>query len=124
MAKHTKPTPEELEESTEKALQEAEELKEKNEPEEEPEHEPEVEEKEEPEEDKETVSEADKDIEEIDYKKRFIESSSEAQVLHAKNKKINEAVENKRGTRSSRTKRSCQPSSATDRTATQASLSL
>jgi hypothetical protein len=97
MAKHTKPTPEELEESTEKALQEAEELKEKNEPEEEPEHEPEVEEKEEPEEDKETIPEDDKDLEEVDYKKKFTESSREAQILHAKNKKINEAVEKAKG---------------------------
>lgn len=89
MAKHTKPTPEELEANTEKALQEAEQIKEEEPETPEETHEPEAEEKEEPEEDQETTP----DEEEVDYKKKFTESTREAQILHAKNKKINEAVE-------------------------------
>ena len=93
MAKHTKPTQEELEANTEKALQEAEQIKEEDPETPEETHEPEAEEKEEPEEDQETKPET----EEIDYRKKFTESTREAQILHAKNKKINEAVEKAKG---------------------------
>lgn len=79
---HTKPTPEELEANAQKALEEAEALKNK-EPEKQPEPEPEKQPEKEPEEEK---------APEVDYKKKFVESTREAQVLHAKNKKMTEAI--------------------------------
>lgn len=80
---HIKPTPEELEANAQKALEEAEAIKNKEaEPEpEKPEPEPEKE----PEEEK---------APEVDYKKKFVESTREAQILHAKNKKMTEAINN------------------------------
>lgn len=89
MEKHTKPTNEELDSNAEKALEEAEALKEKEEPKEEEEPVPsESPKEEEPEEDQEP-----KPSPEIDYKEKFTESSREAQILHSKNKKINEAID-------------------------------
>lgn len=82
MAKHVKPTQEELEANAQKALEEAEKIKEDDTPVIE-----------------ETVSETKQppepvpSQEEVDYKKKFTESSREAQILHAKNKQINEAIE-------------------------------
>jgi hypothetical protein len=96
MPKHIKPTKEELEEGMKKSLEEAEELKE-----EEPEkpEEPEIPQKEEP--SKEVPPEEPTKEEEpeepkeppVDYKKKFIESTREAQILHAKNRKVNEVFD-------------------------------
>lgn len=102
MPKHVKPTSEELEANTKKAAEELEamdeeskeEVEEKEEEEEtkEKETEKETEEKtEEKPEEKEEVEEVEE--ENLDYKKKFVESAREAQILHAKNKKINEALE-------------------------------
>jgi hypothetical protein len=84
---HEKPTQEELDANAQKALEEAEALK-NQEPEKEPEKqlEPEKQADKEPEENEEAP-------EEPDYKKKFVESTREAQVLHAKNKKISEVIE-------------------------------
>lgn len=95
MANHIKPTKEEIQANIEKDLKEIEKpvetpVEETPEPpiipdapiEETPDPEPSKEEKEEIKEQK-----------EIDYKKRFVESTREAQILHAKDKKINEAIE-------------------------------
>lgn len=94
---HTKPTKEELQENIDKAAKELEVLKDKpelepepepkpSEPAPEPETQPELEDK--PETKKEPEPQP-----EVDYKKKFVESTREAQVLHAKNKKINEVIE-------------------------------
>jgi len=88
MTKHTKPTQEELEANAQKALEEAEKMKEVEKPEEEPE-----EVIEETKSDTENPPPAVPSQEDIDYKKKFTESSREAQILHAKNKQINEAIE-------------------------------
>ena len=89
---HTKPTAEELEAQTRQALAELD----KPETPEAPKADPKPEEQQEtpeapkadpePEEQQETQSD-------IDYRKKFAESTREAQVLHAKNKKLNEAIE-------------------------------
>lgn len=96
MANHTKPTPEELEANIKKTQEDLEKLEKI--PEETPEEAPKEEIKEgetidtaPSEEVAERVEEEQK--EEIDYKKKFIASSQEAQILHAKNKKFSEAVE-------------------------------
>lgn len=83
---HVKPTPEELQANAQKALEDAEALKTK-EPEKEPEKQPEKDPEKQPEKD----LEEDKSPE-VDYKKKFIESTREAQILHAKNKKMTEAI--------------------------------
>jgi hypothetical protein len=89
--KHVKPTQEELDAGIQKSLEEAEALK--NQPkevkEEKPiEKEPVQEEKEEFE-----VGEKEETQEEIDYKKKFIESTKESQVLNARNKKVFETLD-------------------------------
>jgi len=99
---HIKPSKEELEANALKALEEAEALKNKditNEEvvEEEIEDPEEVVEEEEPTEteDKEEVEDPEEieDPEEVDYKDKFIQSTKEAQILHNKNKKKDEAIE-------------------------------
>lgn len=95
MKKHIKPTPEELEANAQKSLEEAEALKEIPETpetlEDEKPEDKEVEIKEEPVvEDKEVIEDK---PQEPDYKKKFVESSREAQILHSKNKKISDAFE-------------------------------
>ena len=80
---HVKPTPEELEANTQKALEEAEKLKDKKEPPKEVKPPKKTEKPEEPK----TVK-----TPEPDYKKKFIASTKEGQILHAKNKKTNEAI--------------------------------
>jgi hypothetical protein len=57
-----------------------------------------VEEKEvkEPPQEEEKEKKNEKEVETVDYKKKFSESTREAQVLHAKNRKINEAMEKAR----------------------------
>ena len=106
MAKqHIKPTKEELEEGIKKAQEEAEreETPETPEPEAEtPEEEVPSEEQEEQEEPETPEAEPEKEEEEPeiepekeetpDYKKKFSESSREAQKIHAKNRKLNEAI--------------------------------
>jgi hypothetical protein len=84
---HTKPTSEELEANIKKAAEELEKPEVKEEPKTE---EPQEETKEEKEEVKEEVKET---KEEIDYKKKFVESTREAQILHAKNKKVIESLD-------------------------------
>lgn len=86
---HQKPTKEELEEGVDKSLKELEEIEEKNDPkdfmpEDEPEEDTEGGEEKEPE---------PEEKKELDYKKKFIESTKEAQILFARNKKVNEAFE-------------------------------
>jgi len=106
---HVKPTKEELEAKTQEAVVEAEKLKETPK-DEKPKEEPklviikedvpdkQVEDKEEPEETPEPVEE-EETPEEIeipkvpDYKKKFVASSREAQILHAENKRINETLD-------------------------------
>jgi hypothetical protein len=88
---HEKPTPEELDQNALKALEEAEALKKETKPEEEADKEvdKEVEEKQE-----EPQKEADKEVEvEADYKKKFVASTQEAQILHEKNKKLTSIIE-------------------------------
>lgn len=80
---HHQPTKEELEEQIKKTTEELENIK--------PEDEVKEEIKEEKEEVKEEVTE-EKEEDEV-YKKKFIESTREAQILHAKNKKVNEALD-------------------------------
>lgn len=107
MVKHVKPSKKELEENISKDLEELE-----TPPEETPEEKPPVVEKEEekedetPEEEKETppVEEEIKEEEEeeekppvVDYKKKFVESAREAQVLHSKDKKMVEALDQAKG---------------------------
>lgn len=82
---HRKPTQEELDEAAEKALKEVEEMEEKGEVDEEEERE----EEQEPEEKEEEPKEEPKE----DYKEKFVQSSKEALILHTKNKKINEAID-------------------------------
>jgi hypothetical protein len=87
MVKHVKPTNEELEANMNKALDEAEALKSKPHPEK-------MEEKpEKPLKPEEKMEEKPEKKEDIDYKKKFVESSKESLILHAKNKKISEALE-------------------------------
>lgn len=88
---HTKPTKEELEAQARQALEEAQKPETPEPPKEEekvpePETTPEKQEEQPEPEEKETQSD-------IDYRKKFAESTREAQVLHAKNKKLNEAIE-------------------------------
>lgn len=87
MAKHVKPTQEELEANAQKALEEAEEL-EKEDKETKPQETEETQE-----EPKKEVKEDQEEAEQVDYKKRYIESTREGQVLFAKNKKLTEALE-------------------------------
>jgi len=87
MSLHKKPTPEELEEGMKKAVDEAE-VKEKVEEKEEEEVKEKVKEVEKP---KEQPDEETK--EEVDYKKKFVDSSKEAIILHHKNKATNEAID-------------------------------
>ena len=98
MPNHVKPTQEELEQKTQEAIQEAEQLEKegKTEPSEEPEVVEEVEQPEEVEEVQEEVEEVEEEVKlpkENPIEKRYIESTREAQVLSAKNKKMNEAFE-------------------------------
>jgi hypothetical protein len=103
--KHVKPTPEELEQNAQNALEEAEKLKEPKESEEveeveeqkeQKDEEVEVEEVEEKEpEEPEKPKEPEKTQKpQEDYKKKFIESTKESQVLYAKNKKYSEVFDN------------------------------
>ena len=98
MPNHVKPTQEELEQKTQEAIQEAEQL-EKEEKTEEPEVVEEVEEtadEVEEVEEKEEVEEVEEEVKlprENPIEKRYIESTREAQVLSAKNKKMNDAFE-------------------------------
>jgi hypothetical protein len=103
---HVKPTKEELEANAQRALEEAEALKEKEEleknsqpteteeptGEEVPSTSPEVPEEEEELEEPAPSKEVIKDIAKRD-KEKLIASAQEAQILHAKNKKMNEAIE-------------------------------
>jgi len=97
--KHVKPTTEELEENAQRIAAELEQETPPvipQEPVKEPEKTEEKKEeiKEEPEEaEKEEKPVEKEDKEQVDYKKKFIESTREAQILHAKNKKINDAFE-------------------------------
>lgn len=108
MAKHKKPTNEELEENIKKTIDEAEKVDEAPEetPVETPKDVPKEDEvidlpiekpvKEEvvEEEPKEEVKEVKEEPRvETDYKKKFVESSRESQVLHSRNKKLTEAVD-------------------------------
>jgi hypothetical protein len=94
MADHKKPSKEELEQEINNTIDEIEapETEETVEtpvdetPDETPEEAPE-------EEVEETEEEAPQEAPEQDYKKKFVESTREAQVLHAKNKQLNEAIE-------------------------------
>lgn len=83
MASHKQPTKDELEPDLEELDKLAEEpvVDEPGEEEPEAEETPEVEEE-----------EVDEVIEEVDYKKKFVESSKESIVLHAKNRKTQEAI--------------------------------
>lgn len=76
---HVKPTKDELDNGIKKSLEEAEALKDK----------PDT--PEEPEKPKETPKEPKKP--EIDYKTKFKASTQESQILHARNKQVNEALE-------------------------------
>ena len=92
---HTKPTKEELDADIKKSLEEAEALKDQPEPkldEPAPEPEPVVEPGlvVEPAPEPEPVVEPEP---EIDYKKRFVESTKEGQILHSKTKKMAEAID-------------------------------
>lgn len=121
MSKHVKPTPEELEANRLKALEDLENIEEdKPEDHEEPKDEDQPEDDEPNTEEDDDESEGDEDDydgednddeedadepvkpepkkvekkkEDTNYKKKFVESSREAQVLHAKNKKVNEAIQ-------------------------------
>jgi hypothetical protein len=86
---HKKPTKEELQEQIDKSLEDVDKLKDTPEPDPEPEPKP-SEPAPEPEPEPEPKPEPQPDV---DYKKKFVESTREAQVLHAKNKKINEVIE-------------------------------
>ena len=97
---HKKPTPEELQANIDKAAQEAALLENQQEPEPTPEPTPEPEPEAEPEPIIEPApapepepSPAPEPKPEVDYKTKFTESTREAQILHAQNKKINEAVQ-------------------------------
>lgn len=79
---NNKPTTEELDKGIEEAIQEAEKPEEQIE---------QVEPNEEKEEPQETSQET---PQEVDYKKKFIESTRQAQILASKNKKLSEAIEN------------------------------
>jgi len=74
--KHVKPTKEELDDKADEALKKAEKIKEEPEKPKEPEETTETKEPPQP-----------------DYKKKFVDSSREAQILHAKNKKTNEVLQ-------------------------------
>lgn len=107
MPNHVKPTQEELEQKTQEAIQEAEKLEKEGKTEEvtddvveeveettEETSDEELEEKEEVEETKEVEEEEEVKLpKENPIEKRYIESTREAQVLSAKNKKMNEAFE-------------------------------
>ena len=106
MVTHKKPTKQELEEGIQKTIDAIDEVPEEPET---PPEEPQPEEKQADEELSEEVleeepSEEESQPEEVeptpevpepspDYKKKFVESSKEAQILYAKNKKVNEAIE-------------------------------
>lgn len=90
MADHAKPTPEELDENIKKAQENIEAEEDKKEDIDSGYTEDDAEENDE-EESQDDVQEEDKK-EDIDYKKKFVDSTREAQVLAAKNKKINEAI--------------------------------
>lgn len=84
---HEKPTQDELDQNALKALEEAEALEKETKPEEE---------EQKPEEEKPEVKpEEDKPEEkpETDYKKKFVASTQEAQILHEKNKKLTSIIE-------------------------------
>lgn len=93
---HIKPTKEELAENAAKALEEAEALETKEEPEKkqaaEAEQADEQVESVKDEQHEENSDDAEEE-KEVDYKKKFVESTREAQVLHSKNKKITQAIE-------------------------------
>lgn len=91
MPDHIKPTTEEIQENLDKITQEVDVLKDQPEPEEQPQPDSEPKPSEEapaPQPDPKPEPQP-----EVDYKKKYVESTREAQVLHAKNKKINEAIE-------------------------------
>ena len=92
--KHHKPSPEELEAAIKKADEELDAMDNPKEPEAPPvEPEKPVEPIKEPEKPVEAPKEKELTQEEIDYKKKFIASTREAQILSAKNKKVMEAFE-------------------------------
>jgi len=96
MAKHVKPTNEELENKDKEIQEELEEMEDQEETLEEEVVEEEVEEEEEEvvvEDEEEVVEEEEEEQEEQTFKKRFTESTREAQVLHAKNKKMLDAFD-------------------------------
>ena len=97
MTIHVKPTAEELESNAIKALEEAEKLETKDkpvEPEAKPDKPVETEDTPQP-----SQATQDTDVQpeakptDVDYKKKFVESSKEAQILHARNKKVTDAFE-------------------------------
>jgi len=86
---HVKPTTEELEANAQQAVKDLEKIDKKEEVEKE-----EVEEKEEVKEEVKEEPEVEEEIkEEPDYKKKFIASQQESLILHAKNKQVNEALD-------------------------------
>ena len=98
MAKHVKPTNEELENKDKEIQEELEEMEDQEETLEEEVVEEEVVEEEEEEEEaveeeEEVVEEEEEEVEEQTFKKRFKESTREAQILHAKNKKMLDAFD-------------------------------
>jgi len=82
MADHKKPTQEELDEKIAESVKELEEV-----PEEKVEEKPEEVVEETP------KAEVEEPVESVDYKKKFVDSSREAQVLHSKSKKMSESFE-------------------------------